>query len=238
MAPEEDSEQVEAIALLNEPARRALYGYVVAQGREVGRDEAANAVGVTRALAAFHLDKLAEAGLLDVAYRRLTERRGPGAGRPAKVYRRSGATIELSIPARRYDALARLLARTLERVGTRGAHALQEAARDVGKEIGAAARPAGRTRRAVEGIEAVLAENGFEPARADDGTIVLGNCPFDAVAREFPDLVCGANLAIMRGVLDGAGAAGLEVSLEPEEGRCCAVFRPVASEEDPAAGSR
>lgn len=238
MAPGEDSEQVEAIALLNEPARRALYGYVVARGREVGRDEAANAVGVTRALAAFHLDKLAEAGLLDVAYRRLTERRGPGAGRPAKVYRRSGATIELSIPARRYDALARLLASALERVGTRGAHALQEAARDVGKEIGAATHRAGRARPAVEGIEAALAENGFEPARVDDGTVVLGNCPFDAVAREFTDLVCGANVAFMRGVLDGSGAAGLEVSLEPKEGRCCAVFRPVASEKGPAAGSR
>src|SRR3989442_11102264 len=79
--------QIAAIASLDEPVRRGLYLYVLARGREVGRDEAARAVRISRALAAFHLDKLAELGLLETSYRRLTRRRGPGAGRPAKLYR-------------------------------------------------------------------------------------------------------------------------------------------------------
>ncbi|HEU4354040.1 MAG TPA: helix-turn-helix domain-containing protein, partial [Actinomycetota bacterium] len=217
-------DQVATIALLSEPARRALYDYVVGRGREVGRDEAAEAVGVSRALAAFHLDKLADAGLLEVSYRRLSGRRGPGAGRPAKVYRRSSARLDVSIPPRRYEMLAGVLARTLEQVGESGAVALQEEARRLGAEIGAEGRTDGD--RGPEAVEAVLAENGFEPAREDDGRIVLRNCPFDSVARASTELVCGANVEFMRGVLDGSGASGLRVSLEPEEGRCCAVFRP------------
>jgi predicted ArsR family transcriptional regulator len=237
MAASETPEQVAAIALLSEPARRVLYGYVAAQGREVGRDEAANAVGVSRALAAFHLDKLAEAGLLDVAYRRLSGRRGPGAGRPAKLYRRSGATLEVSFPARRYRTLARMLALTLERVGAKGSRALQDAARDLGEGIGAEARGPDTTPPPVEKIEAVLADSGFEPAREEDGRIVLRNCPFDGVAREFTDLVCGANVAFMEGVLLGSGTRGLGVSLQPEEGRCCAVFRAASAGEGRARGS-
>ncbi|MFC7642835.1 helix-turn-helix domain-containing protein [Streptosporangium lutulentum] len=66
---------------LQDPVRRAVYDYVAAQGREVGRNEAAEAVGVQRTLAAFHLDKLVEAGLLEANFRRLTEKTGPGSGR-------------------------------------------------------------------------------------------------------------------------------------------------------------
>lgn len=233
MPSEDTGDQVVTIALLREPARRALYGYVVAQGREVGRDEAANAAGVTRALAAFHLDKLAEAGLLEVSYRRLSGRRGPGAGRPAKVYRRSSAKLDLSIPPRRYELLARVLARTLEQVGEQGAAALQEEARRLGAELGAEVRAGGEGEQGPEAVETVLAKTGFEPARGDDGRMLLRNCPFDSVARASTELVCGANVAFMQGVLDGSGARGLRVSLEPEEGRCCAVFTPSSADASP-----
>ncbi|MGW0855408.1 helix-turn-helix domain-containing protein, partial [Streptomyces sp. NPDC002690] len=81
-------EDIDAIAMLQDPVRRRLYAYVAAQGREVGRNEAAEATGVARTLAAHHLDKLTEAGLLASGSRRLTGRSGPGAGRPAKVYTR------------------------------------------------------------------------------------------------------------------------------------------------------
>lgn len=221
MTEEETREQIRGIALLGEPVRRSLYEYVAAQSHDVGREEAARAVGVSRALAAFHLDRLAEEGLLDVAYRRLSDRRGPGAGRPSKVYRRSGARLEVSIPRRRYQLVARLLAVALERVGRRGATALEDAAAGLGRELGAEARGEGAA-----SVEVLLADNGFEPSRTEGGTIVLRNCPFEAVAREFTGLVCGANLAFMQGVLDGAGATDLRVFLDPEEGRCCAVFAP------------
>jgi predicted ArsR family transcriptional regulator len=69
-----------AIGLLKDPVRRALYGHVVAAGGEVSRDQAAEAAGVARSLAAFHLDKLVEAGLLEATFRRLGNRRGRRTG--------------------------------------------------------------------------------------------------------------------------------------------------------------
>ncbi|MFS2294468.1 MAG: transcriptional regulator, partial [Actinomadura sp.] len=95
-------DDIDAIALLKDPVRLRLYEFVVAQGREVGRNEAAEAAGVTRTLAAFHLDKLVDGGLLEAGSRRLTGRSGPGAGRPAKVYRRAAGERGVSVPARDY----------------------------------------------------------------------------------------------------------------------------------------
>ena len=81
-------EEISAVASLAEPLRRALYEFVVAAPGPVGRDEAAEAVGVSRQVAAYHLDRLIDDGLLSAEFRRLTGREGPGAGRPAKRYRR------------------------------------------------------------------------------------------------------------------------------------------------------
>src|SRR5512134_1888530 len=101
------------IAALADPVRRALYEYVAGSGDDVSRDQAARAARVARPLAAFHLDKLVEHGLLETSYRRLTGRRGPGAGRPAKLYRRSALQLDISLPARDYELAARLFARAL-----------------------------------------------------------------------------------------------------------------------------
>ena len=103
-----------AVSLLDEPARRRLYGWVVAQARPVGREEAAKAVKITRSLATFHLDRLAEAGLLEAGYRRLSGKVGPGAGRPARVYWRAAREFNVSLPDRRYDRAAGLFASALE----------------------------------------------------------------------------------------------------------------------------
>ncbi|TDE18841.1 transcriptional regulator, partial [Actinomadura sp. 6K520] len=110
-------EDIDAIALLQDPVRRRLYEFVAAQGREVGRNEAAEAAGVARTLAAFHLDRLVDAGLLEAGSRRLTGRSGPGAGRPAKVYRRSPGERGVSVPARDYRTAAGLLAEAAETAG-------------------------------------------------------------------------------------------------------------------------
>src|SRR3954469_7341471 len=100
----------EAVAALADAVRRDLYRFVVGQGRPVGRGEAAEAVGVQRTLAAFHLDKLVDAGLLETGFQRLTERTGPGSGRPAKVYRRAKGERHLSLPPRDYRLVASLRA--------------------------------------------------------------------------------------------------------------------------------
>src|SRR5439155_1139106 len=108
---------VRAIAALDEPTRRSLYELVAAGHDEIGRDQAASAVGISRELAAFHLDRLVDAGLLEVGYRRLSGRSGPGAGRPAKLYRRTSRQFEVSLPPRRYEAIADLFAECLEQLG-------------------------------------------------------------------------------------------------------------------------
>jgi predicted ArsR family transcriptional regulator len=214
---------VEAVALLAEPVRRALYRCVVERG-EVGRDEAARALGISRALAAFHLDRLAEAGLLDVRYRRLTGRSGPGAGRPAKLYRRAEAEFRVSLPERRYDLLARLLAAGLP--DRADPAALRDAARGAGEEVGR--RVARRGGRAATRLRRALADEGFEPFAAPDGSIRLRTCPFRALAVEDPDLVCRVNLWFLEGLVAGAGVGASAERVDPGEPGCCVALRAPA----------
>src|ERR671931_822566 len=116
-----------------EPLRRKLYLYVVGRGRDVSRDEAARATRVSRALAAFHLDKLVEADLLQATFRRLSGRVGPGAGRPSKLYRRASTQFDLSLPQRRYELAAHVLAQALAETRTQDRlEVLRRAAQDWG----------------------------------------------------------------------------------------------------------
>ncbi|HVH67956.1 MAG TPA: hypothetical protein VM716_08820 [Gemmatimonadales bacterium] len=228
MGVSELEHQIAAIASLDEPVRRCLYRYVVRQRGDVGRDEAARAVGISRALAAFHLDKLVERGLLATSFRRLTGRQGPGAGRPAKLYRRSDGQLTLALPPRRYELMGRVFARALA-ASSVVPRDLERVARDTGRRLGAAARRLhAATRptatRLLARLTAVLAEWGYEPL-ARNGEIRLRNCPFDALANECRPLVCGTNLALLRGLLAGLGVRAVQAELHPEPGSCCAVLR-------------
>ncbi|MEO3754728.1 helix-turn-helix domain-containing protein [Streptomyces sp. B6B3] len=194
-----------ALGALSDPVRRRLYRHVAAAPDDVGRDAAAEAVGVSRSLAAFHLDKLVEAGLLDVSFRRLSGRTGPGAGRPAKVYRRADGEHAVSLPPRSYDTAGRLLAEVVENAG-------------LDRELMAAARAAGAAHPdATAGdLVEVLRDRGYEPYW-DGETLRLRNCPFHALADEFPALVCGMNLALLEGLAPGQWAP----TMDPRPDRCC-----------------
>ena len=194
--------EVDVVAVLADPVRRDLYEYVADAGHEVGRAEAADALGVARTLAAFHLDKLVDAGLLEVAHRRLTGRSGPGAGRPAKVYRVAVREHLASVPPRDYRGLAMLLAEAVEAVGA------EEALKAAAQRVPADPR---------EPAE-VLAERGYRPYR-DGGVIRSRNCPFRALSEEFPVLVCAMNHALIGALLGG----GAHVRLDPRPGECCVV---------------
>src|SRR5207249_2384477 len=153
MPPSELERQIAAIASLDEPIRRGLYLYVLARRREVGRDEAARALRIARALAAFHLDKLAEHGLLETSYRRLTRRRGPGAGRPAKLYRPASRALVFTLPARRYELAGRVFVRAVAAAGSSATRRmLARAARAAGRRLAVGARPAN-----TRGLSAALA---------------------------------------------------------------------------------
>ena len=233
-----DAQDIEAVALLDEPVRRALYDAVVAARRAISRDEAAAAVRVTRALAAFHLDKLAEGGLLDVEYRRLTGRTGPGAGRPAKLYRRGSREVGVALPDRQYEVPAELLATAMENMaGPTPPEALRSAAHDLGETVGTAAREQSGSRpsrpRLRTSLHQTLEERGYEPHETPSGEIRFGNCPFHALVDDHRDLVCGMNLALATGILDGLGDTRLHARLDPQPGQCCIAI----SSDPPAAAS-
>ena len=225
-------EQVAGVAVLNDPVRRQLYRFVADSAEPVSREQAAAAVGVQKALAAFHLDKLAEEGLLDFEFRRLTGRTGPGAGRPAKLYRRSDRQIDVSLPQREYDLAGLLLAAAIDAAESSGKTVrteLEKGSFAFGRTMGEQAlERAGRRASKAKQREAllqVLREHGFEP-REVGGDIVLANCPFHALAQQFTELVCGMNLHLLEGMRSvmSIGDRQLQPRLEPEPGQCCVKF--------------
>lgn len=240
-----EHEDVARLALLAEPVRRRVYD-AVAGADSMDRDAVAEAVGISRSLAAFHLDRLVEAGLLEATFRRRGTRSGPGAGRPAKFYTRTtDAAIAVSVPPRRFDVAAGLFARAIEE--TRGGRAaVLRAARQSGAEIGRAAHAArgpssssaGAARRAHRELLSILHQRGFEPRPRADGGIDLGNCPFRDLTADHRDLTCGANLALLSAIVDSTPGAGLVAKRQDPPEPCCVTLRPVTYAADDAATKR
>lgn len=216
--------QAAGIGSLAEPIRRALYEYVVAQPWPVGREEAAAAVGLPAHKANFHLDKLVDEGLLEAEFRRLSGRTGPGAGRPAKLYRRSEREWSVSLPPRRYDIVGHILAAGVER-SRRDQVPLDDALADVAAAEGASVGSEAQTFSGRASLGDVLANQGYEP-RTEDDVLVLANCPFDSLAQEHTELICGLNRSFVQGVADGLGCDNVRACLEPEQGQCCVKVRP------------
>jgi predicted ArsR family transcriptional regulator len=217
------SDDFAAAAALHDPVRLALYRFTVGQVGSVSRDEAAEAIGIRREMAAFHLDRLVDAGLLDVEFRRLSGKQGPGAGRPAKLYRRSTRQVQVSLPPRRYDIAAGLFAAAL---GDPKAprQALSTVARQLGETSGRHAREragrAPRGRRLLDSLMTVLSDWGYEPS-VDDGDVVLRNCPFDDL-RKYDDIVCRTmNRALIEGLVAGSGSDDLFATFHRQPPGCC-----------------
>ena len=214
------------VQLLTEPTRRRVYDAVRTAREPLTRDQVAAATGVTRRLAAFHLDLLAEGGLLDVDYARPAGRTGPGAGRPAKRYRATELDVAVSLPPRRYDIAARVLARAVAEPGDEpAAQRAATLAREEGRLIGLAHRPAGpmSASKSLEAAADVLTDLGYEPRSASEpGCVRLRNCPFHAVVDVAPALVCGLNDAFIGGILDGLGASAVVgAALDGVAPDCC-----------------
>ncbi len=223
--------QAAGIGALADPVRRALYEYVAAQPDAVGREAAAAAVRVPAHTAKFHLDRLCDEGLLQAEYRRLTGRTGPGAGRPAKLYRRADRQFAVSLPERRYDLAAHILATAVQQAGrgTRLADALRDSAYDEGRRLGARTSAGGPD---LARLGQALATQGFEP-RVEGDSLVLANCPFDALAKEHTALVCGLNQWYVQGAADGLGCPAIRADLAPAPGMCC--IRARLAKQPPAA---
>ena len=230
MEPTSRDGNLAALRLLDEPIRRRLYEWVVSRSDPVGREAAARALGISRSLAAFHLDKLARAGLLEAGYRRLTGRTGPGAGRPARVYWRAARAFSVSIPERHYDRIAELFAASLEDAAEDPVPAvLRDAAREKGAALARRTMPGGSNPGR---LLATLTAAGYEPRTDSTGTIRLANCPFDALVAAHRPLVCGTNLALAEGISREVGPADVGPVLDPQPGLCCVAFVPATQAHD------
>ena len=214
---------LDALAALGDGTRRRLYEVVAESVRPVGRDRAAETAQIDRSLAAYHLDKLVECGLLEASYGRPHGRSGPGAGRPAKLYRRSPREFAVRAPARDYQLLAELLVRAADESVPEARAAIEQAARELGRSLGDAARHGGETGQ--DTLQSLLRARGYEPVETEPGLLRLRNCPFDAVAGRYPAVVCALNLALIEGMLAGLGGDPTAALLAPQDGVCCVAIR-------------
>lgn len=224
-APGSQADRLATVAALGEPLRRGIYLYVAAEPEAVSRDQAAERFGVSRAVAAFHLDKLAALGLLDVEFKRPPGRGGPGAGRPAKLYKATAEEVSFSLPPREYELAGRLLAEAVtvsQRDGVPVEEALTDTAQSVGHSLGRRAKEqaAGASDDIVRAACEVLSVCAYEPRR-EGGDVLLVNCPFHSLAEQYRPLVCGMNLALMTGFTDELEGSGLRAKLDPGVGHCC-----------------
>ena len=225
--PDDLADQASSVAALADPVRRALYRHVSGQPTAVSREQVSTACEVPLHSVKFHLDRLVDAGLLEVEFRRLSGRTGPGAGRPSKLYRRSTRQVSISLPERRYDLVGEILAVAVDRSARDAAPVADVAAAvaaETGRRIGAD-QPTGSQDAGLGDVCRVLARCGFEP-RQVAGELCLTNCPFDRLATAHPDLVCGLNLALVGGILTAVPAPGLLARLAPAPGSCCVKVSP------------
>jgi predicted ArsR family transcriptional regulator len=214
---------VAGISALADPVRRQLYRFVCSQAGPVSRDQAAAAVGVARHQAKFHLDRLEAEGLLESDYVRLSGRSGPGAGRPAKRYRRARGELSVTIPPREYDLAGQIMAEAITdsiNTATPIAEALDQAANAHGRALAAGSGRPASAAAALDRAADLLARHGFEPRRLGP-TVLLTNCPFHALARSHTALVCQLNHALIAGLAGSLAFDLLDVRLEPGENRCC-----------------
>jgi predicted ArsR family transcriptional regulator len=228
-----DRSAVAAIAALDDDIRHALYQHVRASaGTAVTRESAAEAIGISRKLAAFHLDKLVELGIL---------RSGFGAGprrvgRAPRLYEAADADIAVRVPERTPELLAEILVEAV--VGAPGDEPqpqAEQAALRVARRRGVArgaqvleqARP-GRlgVERATALVQELLTEDGFEPYRAGPA-VRLHNCPFHPLAAAAPQFICQLNCEYVAGIVAGLGADGrIAAELAPAPGECCVEIGP------------
>lgn len=240
------AERLAAAAALDDPLNRRLYELVAGSSEAVGRDTAAGALGLPRSTAALRLDRLADVGLLSVEFRRLSGREGPGAGRPAKLYRGAGTDLLVSVPERRYELIGELLADGVDQADRTDrplSDVLSERARAIGHGIGSSG----------QSLWSVLDRYGYAPRLAPDlatdptpdwepgaatqddqpPCLLLGNCPFQLLAARHRRLICGLNLDLLLGIVAGRAEADqhgpdavYQPVSDPSENRCCVRLTP------------
>ena len=218
-----------AVAMLADRVRRSLFDVVRRSSAAVTREEAAEAVGVSRNLAAFHLDKLVAAGLLEAA----PSPHGSGRpGRRPRCYAPADTDVAISIPPRKPTLLAQLLLAAMVEAeeGASPVDTADRVARRRGRALGAAERAARRpgrlgAERALSLLMVVLGSHGYDPVRGEGVAAQFRSCPFHPMARDAPEIVCRLHHSYLTGLLEGLQAEAVEPVLAPGTGGCCVELR-------------
>ncbi|MGH2727011.1 MAG: helix-turn-helix domain-containing protein [Actinomycetota bacterium] len=232
MSSRQRDHQLERAAVLEDELRLRIYRYLRRSGRPATREEVAEEAGISRRLAAFHLEKLLESGLLKSHYARPPGRGGPGAGRSAKYYEPSNVEVSVTIPERHYELAGSLLVDAVRQAAP-GESAQDTALRvsaERGREIGEGFRRERRLgrpgpERTISAAQDLLETYGYEPYRDTKAALALRNCPFHALAHRAPELVCAMNRSFIEGVVRGLGNDSVEAVLECKYGDCCVTVR-------------
>lgn len=191
--------------VFGDPTRRGIYRHLRGCETPQSASEVAEVFGLHRTVARAHLEKLRELSLVATSTRRRA-----GGGRPAKTYQVTDSRLEVMLPPRRYERLARLLLRLVDDTLEPEAAAAAAAAlgRDYGEQIaeelaGDEVQPPARLspRDALEwmdisGYGATLAANG------DGQTVIeVHNCVYKELAAEHPNVVCAFDRSMLCGML-------------------------------------
>ena len=210
--------------------RRAIFRHVLDADQPVSAAEVGATFGLHRTVARAHLERMVEVGLVLVGLRRR-----PAGGRPAKVYSPGDERLELLVPARRYEPLARLLLRLVAETTPepRAVEAAVEAGREYGVEISSAVAGDGAgvvPRLTPAQAAAWLADAGYR-TRLDDGgngtvTLDVTNCVYKELALEYPDVVCAFDRGMFCGMLGASPDAHVQThSLVAGDSFCRHEFR-------------
>jgi predicted ArsR family transcriptional regulator len=180
---------------LGDDTRYAMYQELARSTAALSAQDLAEALGIHANTVRLHLDRLREAGLVDVE----AVHRGT-VGRPQHLYFLAAGAPGLGFDPPAHALLAGLLAAMAERVGADAADATA-----TGRAWGAERGAASRTRDGLGALEGELGRLGFEPASEGDGRIEFLHCPFRELAEAYPELVCNLHRGLCEGVIAAVG---------------------------------
>jgi predicted ArsR family transcriptional regulator len=199
-------DRLAVLKALGDETRYAMYEELARSTAAMSAQDLADRLGLHPNTVRLHLDRLREAGLVDVE----PVHRGT-VGRPQHLYFLAAGAPGLGFDPPAHALLAGLLAALAEHVGAEPADAVR-----IGRGWGNDAGLRTRTRSCLQALEAELSQLGFEPATeapstADPGAnrIEFLHCPFRELAEAYPELVCNLHRGLCEGVVDAVGGGSI-----------------------------
>ena len=221
-----DQQIADLAGTLGDATRRGIYVTVRESTEPVTASQISEMFDIHANVARHHLDRLVSDEYLQVTRKRPSGRTGPGAGRPAKHYEPTRKNVSVQFPARRYDLLAELLLRVIERIAPdNAAEVADEIGREYGRELAAEIgfpEDSGYDTAAIA-VASALMGVGFEvEARPDDHELVTRFCPFGESAKNHPAIVCQLDQGLVTGLLEGTKQIPVAIvnAHSTEEGDC------------------